>query len=187
MASLPGHCSALSVVLEQYRGALYRGLKLLKKSNPIAKTFKTMHMERRLQNDRWDYINLLDAELLKGGIILSEWCSFIVRDSDLAFVGGAYLSCILTAVSAIETHLRYEYGSSKDRLVDLVNKSGINPAMKDEIHSLRKYRNSWVHVEDPIKDDVSLSRPEEIEKQLEAMALLAVRVLRKTIYDNPWI
>jgi len=45
-------------------------------------------------DDRWDHLIALDDELLKGGVILSEWCSFIVREADTAFASGAYLASI---------------------------------------------------------------------------------------------
>lgn len=53
---------------------------------------------------RWQHLIKLDDDLLKGGVMLSEWCAFIVRDVDTAFSAGAHLGCILTAVAAIETH-----------------------------------------------------------------------------------
>jgi hypothetical protein len=42
-------------------------------------------------DERWSYLVALDEdeELLKGSVILSEWCSFIVREADTAFVNGA--------------------------------------------------------------------------------------------------
>ena len=66
----------------------------------------------------------LDEELLKGGVVLSEWCSFIVRESDTAFVNSAHLASILTAVSGIETYLRSEYAQNgRARLVELIDHS----------------------------------------------------------------
>jgi hypothetical protein len=55
-------------------------------------------------DERWNYLVVLDAEMLKGGVILSEWCSFIVREADTAFANGANLASILTAVFGIETY-----------------------------------------------------------------------------------
>ena len=57
------------------------------------------------RDERWKYLAALDDELLKGGVILSEWCSFIVREADTAFAEGANLASILTAVSGIETYV----------------------------------------------------------------------------------
>ena len=58
---------------------------------------------------KWAYLTALDDELLKGGATMSEWCAFIVRDCDYAFVGGANLATVITATAAIETYLRAEY------------------------------------------------------------------------------
>jgi len=63
---------------------------------------------------RWKIINGLDEEMLMGGVILSEWCSFIVREADLAFVKGANLASILTAMAGVETDLRYEYAKTQN-------------------------------------------------------------------------
>lgn len=138
--------------------------------------------------DPWDFLCKLDEELLIGGVILSEWCSFIVRDHDTAFAGGAYLSSILTAVSGVETYLRSEYGGERRAsLHDLINLSPIKQELKDDLHRLRKYRNKWVHVEAPWFDEEVLSDPEKYEKELEEMGKFAARVLRRTIYENQWL
>ncbi|WP_220357736.1 hypothetical protein [Xanthomonas campestris] len=130
----------------------------------------------------------LDEELLGGGVILSEWCSFIVLEADLAFVGGAHLASILTAVSGIETYLRSEYGSkSRDKLFDLIDQAPLNPGLKADLQKIRKYRNKWVHVDDPWNDTLLIEGPENFDKEVEEMAFFAIRCLRRTIYENPWI
>lgn len=140
------------------------------------------------QDDRWAQIVALDEELLKGGVILSEWCSFIVREADVAFAAGADLASILTAVSGIETYLRSEHSETgKEWLVELINRASIDAGLKDDLHVLRKYRNKWVHVDEPWNDSNLLERPEETEQELERMALFAARALRRTIYENPWV
>jgi hypothetical protein len=140
------------------------------------------------EEDAWDYILALDDELLKGGVILSEWCSEIVRQCDMAFTGGAHLAAILTAVSGAETYLRSEYASTRrQRLVDLIDASPISDELKTTLHRLRKYRNKWVHVNEPWDDQELLDFPEAVTEELEEMARLAVRTLRQTIYENPWI
>jgi hypothetical protein len=137
------------------------------------------------QEARWEHLFALDEELHKGGVILSEWCSFIVREADTAFANGAYLASILTAVSAIETYLHSEYASSdKDRFFKLIDDSPIEAGLKKELHALRKYRNKWVHVDEPWEDQALIENPEEIESELEEMAFFAVKSLRKTIYEN---
>ncbi len=139
-------------------------------------------------DDRWDHLIALDVELLKGGVILSEWCSFIVREADMAFVGGAHLASVLVAVSGVETYLRAEYSSGKrERLATLIDSSPIDPMLKQDLHTLRKYRNKWVHVDDPWNDSALLEKPEETENELEEMAFFAVRALRRIIYENQLI
>lgn len=138
--------------------------------------------------DRWNYLVELDEQLLKGGVILSEWCTTIVKETDFAFVNKAHLAAIITAVAGIETYLRSEYESDKKMsLFKLIDSSTIDQNLKEELHSLRKYRNKWVHVEEPWDDEEILTHPENYEQELEKMAFYAVKLLRKTIYENPWI
>lgn len=130
----------------------------------------------------------LDAELLKGGVILSEWCSEIVRQTDIAFVAGANLAAILTAVAGAETYLRAEYAAQKRQLLaHLIDDSTIPRELKEDLHRLRKYRNKWVHVDEPWRDRALLEDPEALLAELDAMAEFACRVLRRTIYENLWI
>ena len=126
--------------------------------------------------------------MLKGGVMLSEWCSFIVREADTAFASGAHLASILTAVSGVETHLRAEYAvTGRERLVDLIEASPIAEDLKADLHALRRYRNRWVHVDEPRDDQEVIDKPEEMEQELEAKAFFAARVLRRTIYSNQWV
>ncbi|WP_041366635.1 hypothetical protein [Methylophaga frappieri] len=140
------------------------------------------------EEERCNHIVSLDEELLKGGAILSECCSFMIRESDLASVHGANLTSILTAVSGIETYLRSEY-SEKERcsLFELIDRAPISDDLRSDLHKLRKYRNMWGHVNDPWDDQMLLDAPEESEKELEEIALFAARALRKTIYENQWV
>jgi hypothetical protein len=140
------------------------------------------------EDGRWAHLAALDEELLKGGVILSEWCSFIVREADMAFVGGAHLASILTAVSGIETYLRSEYASTgKEKLFALIEQASIASDLKADLHRLRKYRNKWVHVDEPWQDEPLLEAPETFERELEEMAFFAARCLRRTIYENQWV
>lgn len=140
------------------------------------------------EDKRWSYLIALDEELLKGGVIFSEWCSFVVRETDTAFAKGAYLASLLMAVSGIETYLRLEdLGTGKERLVDLISRSSIDADLKNDLHILRKYRNKWVHVDAPWDDACFLENTQEKEQELERMAYFAVRALRRTIYENQWI
>ena len=121
-------------------------------------------------------------------MILSEWCSFIVRETDLAFTSNANLASILTAVSAIETYLRAEYSiTGKEKLFSLIEHSPIESNLKTDLQNLRKYRNKWVHVDDPIDDEAILEKPEKYEAELSDMVFFAIRCLRRTIYENPYV
>lgn len=136
----------------------------------------------------WEYLASLDEELLQGGVIISEWCAELIRQCDLAFVGKAYLGTILTAVSGAETYLRSEYSKSKhSRLFELINNAPIEDALKADLHTLRKYRNRWVHVEEPWEDQILIGSPKIISEELENMARFSARVLRRTIYENPMV
>lgn len=126
------------------------------------------------EEDRWSFISALDEELLRGGVLLSEWCIFIIKEADVAFVGGANLAAILTSVSGIETYLRSEYSETrKERLVELINGAPISNDLKTDLHALRKYRNKWVHVDAPEDDTALLEAPDEMEAELGAMAFFA--------------
>ena len=137
------------------------------------------------EDERWSYLIALDSELLNGGVILSEWCSLIVREADTAFANGAHLASILTATSGIETYLRSEYSiTGKERLVELINQARIDTELKADLHALRKYRNRWVHVVIFCRDEVLVELPEALEGELEEMAFFAARALRRTIYKT---
>lgn len=140
------------------------------------------------EQDKWDFINQLDEDLLKGGVMLSEWSTFLIRDADVAFTSGANLAALLTALAGIESHLKYEYGEKKrERLVDLIDKAPIEEDLRRELHRLRRYRNMWVHVDDPSDDETLLSDTGKHERELEEMAILAIKSLRRTIYTEQWI
>ncbi len=140
------------------------------------------------EDERWAHLVSLDNELLKGGVILSEWCSFIVRETDIAFANGANLAAILTAVSGIETYLRSEYAlKERTTLFELIDNSPIDKELKEDLHKLRKYRNKWVHVNDPWDDEKLLEFSEVTEQELEETALFAASLLRRTIYENQWV
>ena len=139
------------------------------------------------EEHRWELLSQLDEELLQGGVILSEWCTFLTKEAETTFAKGTFLATILTSLAAIETHLRAEEGtSSTRRLVDLIEKSGLEADLVQDLHTLRKYRNRWVHVSDPWDDQVLLENPAQAESELERMALLAVKSMLRTIYSSQW-
>lgn len=139
------------------------------------------------EDERWKYLLALDDELLIGGVTLSEWCAFIVREADTAFAKGAHLASILTATSAIETYLRVEGEGGRKSLNERIDDAHFPEDLKNDLHELRRYRNGWVHVDDPGNDKIVLERPEEIELELERMAVFAARILRRVLYSDQWV
>lgn len=141
------------------------------------------------EEEKWDYINQLDEELLLGGVILSEWTSFLVRDAEIAFCSGANLSSILACQAAVESHLRFDYfdpiKSKGWGFNIMIENSDFSSSLKSELHDLRKFRNKWVHVKDPADDQDLLDRPEYYELELEKFAKKAIKTMLKTLYLNP--
>lgn len=143
------------------------------------------------EREKRKYISELDEELLQGGAILSEWSTFLIKDSDIAFCSGAYLAAILTAVAGIESHLRFEYDNHRNEkhpsLYALIENSPIDFDLKQELHKLRKFRNEWVHVNDPQDNQKLLENSSQIDSELETIAINAIKLLRQVIYLEQWI
>lgn len=143
------------------------------------------------EQERWDYIAELDEKLLKGGVVLSEWTTFLAKDAETAFCSGANLSSILTCQAALESHLRYEYFDVKESkgwsFYQLIEKSSLSQEFKSELHELRKYRNKWVHVDDPSADSDLLSKPDYHEEEIMHFAKKAILILLKNLYSNQWV
>jgi hypothetical protein len=135
--------------------------------------------------DRHDYLCKLEDELLLGNVMLSERSTFLVKDADTAFCAGADLAAILVSQAAIECHLRYEYFQGSQRKLmfyDLIEQSPLPGELRASLHTIRKYRNRWVHVRDPHDDQDLLTRPEYYEHDLEQMAFIAIRAMMEVVY-----
>jgi hypothetical protein len=143
------------------------------------------------EEQKWEYINQLDEELLMGGVMLSEWTTFLVKDAETAFCSGAYLASILASQAAIESHLRYDYFNSTETkgwgFYDLIEKSNLKSELKNELHGLRKYRNKWVHVNDPSNDNELLERPEYYETELADFSKTTIKSMLKILYSNQFV
>ena len=140
--------------------------------------------------EKHEYILKLDEELLLGGSIISEWSAFLVRDASDAYCSGANLAAILASQAGMECHLRYEYFcESKTKLgfFELIEQSPIPTALKTDLHKIRRYRNKWVHVNDPTADEDLLQRPEKYEAELEKMAKFSIRAMMHVIYLEQWV
>ncbi len=86
----------------------------------------------------------------------------------------------------MECHLRYEYSAyhSNNRLgfYDLIEQSPIDSNLRSALHRFRRYRNRWVHVQDPHDDNDLLARPDYHESELEEFATFTIEQLRRVIY-----
>lgn len=135
---------------------------------------------------KWELINSLDERYLLGGVMLSEWTACLVRDADTAFCSGASLAAILSAQAAMECHLRYEYSSHHTGgnlgFYDLIEQSPLPPDLSDDLHKIRRFRNRWVHVNDPHDDHDLLARPEYHESELGEFATFVIEQMRRVIY-----
>jgi hypothetical protein len=142
------------------------------------------------EEEKRAFIFELDEELLKGGIILSEWTTFLAKDAEEAFCLGANLASILTAVAAIESHLKFESYGINDKpnsLYELIENCGFPEFLKNDLHSLRRYRNKWIHVKDPHEDQYLQDTPDLFEQELEGMAKFAMTVMLKVFYQNQFV
>lgn len=136
----------------------------------------------------WDYINALEEKYQKGGYILSEYVTKLVQSCDLAFCVEANIAVIITATSAIETYLKSEYFiKGKVNAYDAIEISDFSLEIKKRLHELRKYRNSWVHVNEPWNDSALLENSDQDDAEIELWARKSLELLRIVIYDNPWV
>jgi len=143
------------------------------------------------EQEKWAYILDLDEDLLQGGVILSEWTTFLVKDAETAFCSNANLASILTCQAAIECHLRFEYFDTQESkrwgFYQLIENSSLSNELKTELHELRVFRNKWVHVKDPENDSDLLEKPKYHEEELAQIAKKSIRLMLKTLYNEPWI
>ena len=143
------------------------------------------------QDEKWEFLTGLDDELLLGGANVSEWAAFLIRDADEAFCAGANLAAILAAQAAMECHLRQDYcagnKSSKRGFYDLIQGTALPDDLRADLHTIRAYRNKWVHVDEPEADENLLTRPKYYHEELERMAKLAIRSMRRVIYLDQFV
>ena len=129
-----------------------------------------------------------EEKLLIGGASFSEWCTFISKDVYSAFINGADIATILTAMACIETYLKSENAECRDMsLIDLIDRDGmLTDKEKQELHILRKYRNGWVHA-DRIDDTELLVSEVKYKKELKEMSFLSVQLLLKVLFSNQFV
>lgn len=139
------------------------------------------------EEEREQYLFGLDEDLLKGSVMPSAWCTQLVLEADTAFINGAHLAAVITAMSGIEAQLRFDHSGPAGnlRLAQLIDKAGLPPDLTREIHDLRRFRNKWVHVSDPWEDEPLGEHrhdPYRLQAEIEPWALRAVTALRRLFY-----
>lgn len=139
-------------------------------------------------SERMQYFIDLEDELLLGGVAFSEWCTFILKSVYDAFIGGADLATIITVTACIETYFITENSNDKGKnLAKLIEEADfLSDKEKVSLHKLRKYRNSWVHV-DRIDDSDLLINEQRYDKEVEEMSILSIRLLHIVLFSNPFV
>lgn len=129
-----------------------------------------------------------EESLLKGGASFSEWCTFMSKSIYDAFVNGADLATIITVMACIETYFKTEDPSlQKKNLAFLIDEYPfLGKEEKEKLHMLRKYRNSWVHV-DRIDDSPVLHDEEIYIDEVQTMACLSIEMLLTVLFSHPFI
>jgi len=139
---------------------------------------------------RTELLGRWDDELLLGGVMLSEWATFLIQDADVAFCAGADLAALLTAQAAMEAHLKHQYGDTPEArpgFAQLIDTSPLPPELRRRLHEVRRYRNRWVHVRDPDEDSHLIERPDRHRSELSLMSTRAMRLLREVIYLDQFV
>lgn len=127
-----------------------------------------------------------DAELLRGGIVTSDFAAELIRNADLSFVHDAFVACLVMCGATIETWLREE-GTPGNRFVDLIDASDFDAPTKAEMHALRKERNLWVHIDAPWEDCDLEQQYSNGHPELKAKCESALRLMRKIVYSAPFV
>jgi thymidylate synthase len=140
--------------------------------------------------ERSEFVSQLWEKHLVGGVILSEYSTFLARDAEAAFEARADIATIILCVAAIETHLRHEFGlTRKDKVSfrQLIEESDLALQVQTDFNRLRKYRNRWVHVDDPWDDQTLQSESDKIGTELDEMARLAMKSLIIALCAFQWL
>ena len=140
------------------------------------------------QQNREEFFEEHLESMLVGGVAFSEWCTFILKSVHDAFVHGADLATIITAVACIETYLKTENPDSQQvNLVKLIdNDPFLSYDEKAELHKLRKYRNGWVHA-NKLDDTDLLQNEGRYLDELKEMAFLSIKMLLTVLLSNQFI
>lgn len=139
---------------------------------------------------RNDYVRLYphllvpDEELLKGGIVLSEWFLSLFEKPISHSLKEHVWPPLSPPVRALKPVFGLPVLKNNGCLLDLADGSPLSDNLKTDLHNLRKYRNSWIRVDNPRSNNMHNENAENIEIQLECTAFFGARVERRTIYSD---
>ena len=133
------------------------------------------------RNERECFWVAQEENHLLGGVAFSEWCTFISKSVYDAFVNGADLATVITSLACIETYFKTENMEDKNKSLAQIDESNFSKEDRNNLHLLRKYRNSWVH-SDRIDDKEILLDDTRFISEAEKMAILSVKMLLKVLF-----
>ena len=83
----------------------------------------------------------------------------------------------------METQLRH-LGGDRERLgfAQLIDRSSLAADLTERLHEIRRYRNRWVHVNDPDDDCSLLDQPDQHRRELEHTSIVAIRAMREVLF-----
>ncbi|MFZ5786333.1 MAG: hypothetical protein ACOY3Y_07815 [Acidobacteriota bacterium] len=142
--------------------------------------------------EKWAWIQDLEDKYLKGGIMLSEWSTMLAKEADHAFCSGANLAAVLAAQAAMEAHLRYDFFDPENvkgwgfyKLIE--GADDVSEDLRERMHEVRRFRNTWVHVNDPHDDEHLLERPELVEAEAEVITMKALDAMMDLFCTYQWV
>ena len=138
-------------------------------------------MENNKTNKREQTLLDIQDDVLKGGICVQDWTTFQLENAYISYCAGANLSCIVMCQATIESFMRDDEQLSDRIFYDLIENSSYNQDMKEKLHTLRKYRNKWAHINEQNNEFLI------DEKELEKMALFSYRLALEVFHYYPYV
>ena len=114
----------------------------------------------------------------------SELAIKLLYDASEAYRSGLDIAALITAVATIETLLRIQNPGAHS-FAKLIEFSEFTAAEKSELNRLRKYRNKWVHVNQPMENDYCFDDEKAHGERISEMTKIAISMTFKVVYSFP--
>lgn len=139
------------------------------------------HISIEMWEERRDWFEQNAEPPDDGGYLLGEQASALTADLQCAFCAGAWIAVIVLAAATIDAHLHDAEGFSGNakRAIDA---AGADP----QLHALRKRRNTLIHA-DSNNPAITVDQLWSERLRLEEDARLAVKLVFRLFYANPWV